>query len=114
MCMHVHSFYVIALNFVIQFHHIEENNTLQRQKQMITTLIQSRTIATTKKLTIETITSKRAKQPDILEAEVAVCNIPVTRYVNFVDLTTYSTRRKTPRWSTQNHIRPQNYRVIRC
>ena len=103
----VHSLYVIAFNFLIQFHHIEENNTLQRQKQMITARIQSRTIAATKKLTIETITAKRAKQPDIPEAEAEVCTIPVARYVNFVDLTTSSTRRKTPRWSPQNHIRPQ-------
>ena len=90
----VHSLYVIVFNFLIQFHHIEENNTLQRQKENIMARIQSRTMAATKKLTIETITSKRAKQPDILEAEAEVCTIPVARYVNFVDLTTSSTDRK--------------------
>lgn len=98
--------HAITSNVVTQFQHIENKNALQRQKQMIVARIQSRTSAATKKLTIETIKSRRAKQSDIPEAQAEVVDIPVARYVNFVDLTS-TTRRKAPRWSPQNHIRPQ-------
>ena len=72
---------------------------------MIEARIQRRTSVATKKLTIETIKSKRA-QSDIPNAKAEVVDIPVARYVNFVDLTSPS-RRNAPKWSPQDHIRPQ-------
>ena len=70
---------------------------------MMVDRIQSRTSEAAKKLTIKSI---KSKQSDIPEAKAEVVDIPVARYVDFVDLTS-STRRKAPRWSPQNHVRPQ-------
>ena len=68
---------------------------------MMVDRIQSRTSEAAKKLTVKSI---KSKQSDIPEAKSEVVDIPVARYVNFVDLTS-PTRRKAPRWSPQNHVR---------
>ena len=94
---------IIHIKLLSHLSTIEANNALQRQKQMMVDRIQSRTSEAAKKLTIKSI---KSKQSDIPEAKAEVVDIPVARYVNFVDLTA-PTRRKAPRWSPQNHVRPQ-------
>ena len=81
----------------------EDKDALERQKQSIAAHIQTRTTALTKKLTIQSI--KLSKRDDTPEAEAEVVDIPTARYVHFVDLT--SPPRQKPRWSPENHIRPQ-------